>query len=172
MAVGIRTDIPSDVTRTTICVDRLENGEIYGRCYNPYYRVNPRFTGLAALIGRMELIFDSLSYPQRTLEPRKFRVRAIRRRIRTPDTKEGGRPMEEMKLSEARRGEKATFVVSVQFRQNATWQGTVSWSEQKATRRFRSMLELISLMNDALIEDDSMASWEIDNETSGEETER
>ena len=157
MAIGIRADVPSDVTRTTICIDRLQDGEIYGRCYNPYYGAHPQFVGLAALIGRMELLFDGLSYPQRTLEPRKFRVRKGRRRI--PDAKEGEAPMEETKEKVTPRGEKATFVVSVQFRQNATWQGTVSWSEQKETRRFRSMLELISLMNDALIDDDSMASW-------------
>ena len=50
MAVGIRADVPSDVTRTTICIDRFQNGEIYGRCCNPYYRADPGFVGLAALI--------------------------------------------------------------------------------------------------------------------------
>lgn len=169
MAVGIRTDIPSDITRTTICVDQLQDGEIYGRCYNPYYNTAPKFVGLAALIGKMEFLFDGLSYPQRTLEPRRFRVRTGRRRI--PGAKGDEVPMEETKEKKLPRGEKATFVVSVQFRQNATWQGTVSWSEQKETRRFRSMLELISLMNDALIEDDSMVSWRKEENT-GEESER
>ena len=168
MAVGIRADIPSDITKMLVCIDRLQDGEIYGRCYNPYYSTNPKFIGLAALIGRMEFLFDRLSYPQRTLEPRKFRVRTARRRI--PDTGEGGMLMEEPKDKETPRGEKATFVVNVQFRQNATWQGTVSWSEQKATRHFRSMLELISLMNDALIEDESLAKWSQDEKYGEDES--
>lgn len=168
MAVGIRADIPSDITKMLVCIDRLQDGEIYGRCYNPYYSANPKFIALAALIGRMEFLFDGLSYPQRTLEPRKFRVRTARRRI--PDAEEGGMPMEEPKEKETPRGEKATFVVNVQFRQNATWQGTVSWSEQKATRRFRSMLELISLMNDALVEDESLAKWSQDEKYGEDES--
>lgn len=104
MAVGIRADIPSDITKMLVCIDRLQDGEIYGRCYNPYYSTNPKFIGLAALIGRMEFLFDRLSYPQRTLEPRKFRVRMARRRI--PDTGEGGMLMEEPKGKETPRGEK------------------------------------------------------------------
>ncbi len=49
-----------------------------------------------------------------------------------------------------KRGEKGTFVVRVMFRQNATWQGTVSWVEGGKTQHFRSMLELIHLLEDAL----------------------
>ena len=49
-------------------------------------------------------------------------------------------------------GEKATFVVQVQFRQNASWQGTVTWAEQNETRHFRSTLELIKLMDEILDE--------------------
>ncbi|MGI6151571.1 MAG: hypothetical protein ACOYIR_06430 [Christensenellales bacterium] len=49
-----------------------------------------------------------------------------------------------------KRGEKGTFVVRVMFRQNATWQGTVSWVEGNKTQHFRSMLELIHLLEDAL----------------------
>ncbi|MGI6193011.1 MAG: hypothetical protein ACOYI3_05565 [Christensenellales bacterium] len=47
-------------------------------------------------------------------------------------------------------GEKGTFVVRVLFRQNATWQGTVTWIEGNKTQHFRSMLELIHLLEDAL----------------------
>lgn len=45
---------------------------------------------------------------------------------------------------------KSTFIVQVQFCQNSTWQGTVAWTEQKKEQRFRSTLELIKLMDEAL----------------------
>lgn len=48
--------------------------------------------------------------------------------------------------------EKATFVVKVNFRQNATWQGTISWTNQKKTQYFRSALELVRLMDEALLQ--------------------
>ena len=48
------------------------------------------------------------------------------------------------------KNEKATFVVSVQFTQNATWQGNITWTEQKKTVAFRSALEMLKLMDDAV----------------------
>lgn len=43
----------------------------------------------------------------------------------------------------------ATFVVSVLFRQNATWQGTIQWVEGRQTRQYRSVNELMRLMDEA-----------------------
>lgn len=45
---------------------------------------------------------------------------------------------------------KATFIVQVQFQQNATWQGSIHWSEENKTQHFRSTLELIKLMDEAI----------------------
>ena len=47
-------------------------------------------------------------------------------------------------------GKKSTFVVQVQFCQNASWQGTIAWTEQKKEQRFRSALELVKLIDEAL----------------------
>lgn len=43
--------------------------------------------------------------------------------------------------------ERRTFVIHILNRQNATWQGTVTWLDGKRTRPFRSALELIRLMD-------------------------
>jgi len=51
-----------------------------------------------------------------------------------------------------RQGERATFVIHVQYRQNATWQGSVVWAEKNITKNFRSALELLKLMDGALDE--------------------
>lgn len=59
---------------------------------------------------------------------------------------------------------KSTFIVQIQFCQNSSWQGTVAWTEQKKEQRFRSALELIRLIDEALISerDDTKLSahWE------------
>ena len=52
----------------------------------------------------------------------------------------------------SKNGEKATFTIRVQFRQNATWQGTIAWMENKKIQQFRSALEMIKLMDNALAE--------------------
>ncbi|NLT15162.1 MAG: hypothetical protein GXY05_12550 [Clostridiales bacterium] len=49
-------------------------------------------------------------------------------------------------------GDKGTFVVHVQSRQNATWQGKVTWAEKNQSQNFRSALELLKLIDCALDE--------------------
>lgn len=53
------------------------------------------------------------------------------------------------------KGGKATFTIQVQFRQNATWQGTLAWMENKKVQQFRSVLEMVKLMDKALVESGS-----------------
>lgn len=40
-----------------------------------------------------------------------------------------------------------TFVVHIIDQENSTWQGQVTWLGEKETRPFRSLLELIKLMD-------------------------
>jgi hypothetical protein len=56
----------------------------------------------------------------------------------------------EFKIMANLTGKKGTFVVQILNQQNATWQGTVNWMEEKETQPFRSLLELIRLMDSAL----------------------
>ena len=37
-----------------------------------------------------------------------------------------------------------TFVVKIVSQQNSTWQGSVTWTEEKKVQNFRSALELLS----------------------------
>jgi hypothetical protein len=56
---------------------------------------------------------------------------------------------------------KESFIINIQFCQNATWQGTITWIEQKRTEHFRSGLEMIKLMDSALTadSDDEPVYW-------------
>lgn len=45
---------------------------------------------------------------------------------------------------------KSTFLIEVKFHQNKTWQGTIHWLEKKKVQHFRSSLEMMKLMEDAL----------------------
>ena len=40
--------------------------------------------------------------------------------------------------------------MKIEYCQNETWQGKVVWAEENRTERFRSMLELIKLMDEAM----------------------
>lgn len=47
-------------------------------------------------------------------------------------------------------------MVHVISRENATWQGQVTWLDEKETRSFRSMLELIKLIDAAMEEKEEL----------------
>ena len=44
-----------------------------------------------------------------------------------------------------------SFLIKIKDQQNNTWQGTVTWIESKQTQPFRSLLELIKLIDSALV---------------------
>jgi hypothetical protein len=48
---------------------------------------------------------------------------------------------------------KGTFVIQIQHRQHATWQGTVTWVDKDKSVNFRSALELLKLIDGSLDEE-------------------
>lgn len=56
--------------------------------------------------------------------------------------------------------ERGTFVVRILNTDNATWQGTVVWTEGKKTVPFRSALELLRLIDGAVETDQNEANGE------------
>jgi len=57
---------------------------------------------------------------------------------------------------------KGTFEISVKFMQNSTWQGQIHWFEKNRKQNFRSALEMLKLMDEALTsenESGKTASW-------------
>jgi len=47
------------------------------------------------------------------------------------------------------------FVVQVRYRRNGTWQGTVSWMNGNKQSDFRSVLEMLKLMEDTMNNDET-----------------
>ena len=52
-------------------------------------------------------------------------------------------------------GSQKTFVVRVVSTQNATWQGTVTWTDGRESQPFRSALELMKLIDSTLKDPDN-----------------
>lgn len=57
-------------------------------------------------------------------------------------------------------GVRSTFTIQIQFQQNATWQGSIAWVEGGKSQRFRSELEMLKLMMEAVASDSSDADRE------------
>ena len=127
-----------------LCVDHGGDEDLSGRIYHYYAEQPILFYGATDMLLKMEQFYDWLGIPQAERKTRRF------------DRKEdqgGGRRMNKVKNSDelaAHKGDLATFVVHVQYRQNATWQGKVIWTDEKQESSFRSALELIKLMDTAI----------------------
>ena len=145
--------IRGDASRTTmICVDSYENGVPVGRYYNyGQSEEGHAFHGLTQLLVEMEHILDSAKYPQSFTAMRSFSV--------VPEPSRGGTADRKN-----RKGDRATFAVKVLFRQHTSWQGSVTWMEQRSEQPFRSVLELILLMDSALGGDRKSVSPEAQTE--------
>lgn len=48
----------------------------------------------------------------------------------------------------------SSFLIKIQYRQNASWQGVIQWLDGRKARHFRSFLELVMLMQEALLSSD------------------
>ena len=62
-------------------------------------------------------------------------------------------------------GDIGTFIVRVQHRQNSSWQGRITWMEEDKTIQFRSVWEMVKLIENAMdtvstSEEGEEPSWE------------
>ena len=57
--------------------------------------------------------------------------------------------------------EECSFEIKVQAVQNETWQGRIHWIEKRQKQDFRSALEMLKLMDEAITEGENNAvAWE------------
>ena len=129
-----------------VCVDGVENGDIYGRYFHRYKKEETFFPDSATLIIEMERFYDAIGYPQAATKTRKFMERE---REKVP-AKEHMTVIYDSQTLMQFRGKLATFLVGVTSRQNASWQGDVVWMEQQIRKHFCSDMELVVFVDDAV----------------------
>lgn len=122
---------------TQVCVDSYEEGVLVGRFYHPLRLEGESFRSLSQYLLKMEGLFDEMARPQSDTKVRSFGVWSAPR-------------AEKPRLSQEIKGRLATFRVRILFRQHSSWQGEIIWIEKALSQRFRSVLELIHLLDSAL----------------------
>lgn len=124
--------------RTTIvCIDNYENGILSGRMYNAYIPDGDSFHSTIEFLKKIESMLDEMKFPQS--------FRANRVFCELPESKIAAPPM-----GSPVSGVHGTFHLKILFRQNASWQGSVTWVEGHREESFRSVLELLLLMDSAV----------------------
>ena len=129
-----------------VCVDGVENGDIYGRYFHRYKKEETFFLNSAMLFSEVEQFYDIIGYPQAAMRTRNF----IEREREKVPAKEHMTVIYDSQTLMQFRGKLATFLLGVTSRQNASWQGDVVWMEQQIRKHFCSDMELVVFVDDAV----------------------
>ena len=141
-----------------VCIDRTDPGGFHGRLFHKYSREGAAFDSTERMIYLMEHLFDELEFPRAGTNIRSF-----------SETEQGSRGMHRIKEGMEKimadeellnqHGYQGTFIVRVQHRQNSTWQGRITWADQDRTLSFRSIWEMIHLMESAMATEDGAGTF-------------
>ena len=126
---------------TTVCVDSYVDGVPKGRFFNPYFDQWIPFLSLTQFLTKMQHSMDEMAFPRSFTE-----IRSFASVTSPPAVQTDGHLFQ---------GKRATFAIRILYRQNTSWQGSVTWLEGHREESFRSVLELILLMDSALTGDNA-----------------
>jgi hypothetical protein len=154
----------SNVTRNLVCVDSITDSDVFGRFYNLYLQKPIIFSGMMDLFDKLGRFFDTVSFPQSTFDYRYFsdEKRSPEQIILTPE-----QYWSEI-VFDIETGKLGTFLIQVRYREHLDWQGIVMWMERKKSQHFASTLDLIRLIDSAVMQVN--VDWEtVASETLGAE---
>lgn len=136
--------LPYEAKTIILKVHSYENKNITGYLSNVMQDSDERFDNLTQMLFGIEKILDDNQFPQPNLETRTFPQAAGTSGKPKPvqvekseDSQESGTPI-------------ASFKLSVMFRQNASWQGNLVKIDNNTAAQFRSVFELIQLLDSVL----------------------
>lgn len=129
-----------------VCIDRMRMSGRYfsGRMYHRYSRECIPFLSAEQVVFHMEALFNQLRFPLASTAERTFsrEVHAYPLEVQECVMKD-----EEL-LS--KHGDLGTFIIRVRQRQNSSWQGAITWMEENKTVNFRSIWEMVKLIEGAM----------------------
>ena len=135
-----------------LCINECSSGIIRGVLFHSYSTEGFPFSNVREMTSLMERLYNDLKFPHPGTNERTF----------APEQKNGPQPqMRPLKQPERKKimsdstllskhGDLGTFIVRVQHRQNSSWQGRITWMEEDKTIHFRSIWEMIKLIESAV----------------------
>lgn len=127
-----------------ICIDKNEGENLTGRLYHCYDENPLEFSDIIQLFNLMDRFFDRIAFPQASV---RFRSLAGQKEIVEVKPEKITEIEEVLKHT----GKKGSFAACVRNRQNADWQGEITWMEKGITWHFYSALELIKIVDNSII---------------------
>ncbi len=143
-----------------LCIREYHPDSLRGELYHSYSAEALPFENAQEMILEMERLYDRLNFPHPGTNERSF----------TTSQKNGDHITEKDKIMKdeellSKHGDLGTFIVRVQHRQNSSWQGRITWMEKDKTINFRSVWEMVKLIESAVestdtsIDEEERATW-------------
>lgn len=117
--------------------------DMAGWVISGYFKKCYRYESEYDLLRALEGLCDGMGFPLAAFGDRSFGTRQKKLRGRKAEKYEEG------ELEGRMEKEKATFIVNIMFRKNASFQGSITWVEKEKTQHFRSAFEMLKLMDEA-----------------------
>jgi hypothetical protein len=152
--IGEQKRYTAQYNQLMVYVTQTQQGDFRGVIHHPGLELTWTFDNFIHLVQRGERAFNALNYPSPAY------------RLRDLTNSKKSRRREELDLKEdaisfvPEPEEQPTFIIKVLYRQNACWQGSIQWVEKGVKKNFRSTLELLKLMDQAVNEGHNDISWE------------
>ncbi len=125
-----------------ICLDEHSADTFKGRLFVSVFENALTFKSLNGLLSEMGKALEEAGNPRPFFEYRTF---SEKKKVEAKSSKKSDGHVKHFDHGRYS-GELATFLVNILYRQNATWQGTVTWVEGDKSVNFRSALELFVLI--------------------------
>ena len=112
-----------------------------GTVYFPGSSKTMVFCSAWNLLKQIEADIIKNEYPQNTFELRRW----FKKETTARTNKRAAADMQKYELPYS------TFLIQIQYCQNATWQGSIHWMEGHQQKSFRSQFEMLKLMEEAAL---------------------
>jgi len=138
--------------KMTAKIKKSNDGILYGELNCKYFEDPFIFSNIMDMVEMMEIAFDTKGFPERQFLPRAFgeKTRRIRKNEIDLPTLVKERSLPQTSAPEQQTGTVCTFEILVRYRHNAEWQGSVHLVEKNITTQFKSIIELVMYIDNAL----------------------
>ena len=139
-----------------LCIREFHPDALRGELYHSYSAEAVPFANAQQMILEMERLYDRLNFPHPGTNERSF----------TKPHRSGEHITERDKIMKdeellSKHGDMGSFIIRVQQRQNSSMQGRLTWIEKNKTVHFRSVWELIRLIDSAVEMDNPIPEGEL-----------
>ena len=146
MLISMSTGVPYDISIYTVSIDSYMNKSLRGSFINNHYGDEVSFNSTVEMLFSMEQIMNMTGSPKKYEKDRSFYDNEDENNKFSDEDK--NRLVNISDFNEYdKKGDIATFYIKIRFRQNASWQGNITWREGGKTEDFRSVFELLKIID-------------------------